>query len=64
MRCNLALINFEASAYNYYTKIIKINYYDYEILTKYFIIDTEMIQVRSSCGKCVNKECKAYLKNQ
>ena len=36
MKCDLALINFEA---------MSIQYYDYEILTGYFIIYAEMLKV-------------------
>ena len=64
MKCGLALINFEASADNYHKNVVGIKYYDYEILKGCFIINADMLKVRSSCGKCNNKKCKAYLKNQ
>ena len=61
MRCRLALINFESSA-NKFT--IPKGYYDYDILKKYFIMDVDMLIFRSSCGHCINVNCKAYMKNQ
>ena len=61
MRCGLALINFESSA-NQFT--IPKDWYDYDILKKYFIIDVDLLIVRSSCGHCINANCKAYMKNQ
>ena len=61
MKCSLALINFEASA-NQYT--IPKTFYDYDILKKYFIMDVDLLIVRSSCEKCINGKCKAYMKNQ
>ena len=61
MRCSLALINFESSA-NQFT--IPKDCYDYDILKKYFIMDVDMLIVRSSCGHCINANCKAYMKNQ
>ena len=61
MRCNLGLVNFNATA-----NLLEIpnDYYDFDILKKYFIIDGDMLEVRSSCGRCCNKKCKAYFKNQ
>ena len=62
MRCKLALINFETSANK--KDVDKQNFYDYQILKKYFIIDNDIYRVRNGCGKCINKNCKAYMKNQ
>ena len=56
MRCKIALINFETSANK---KDV-----DKQNLKKYFIIDIDIYRVRNDCGKCINKNCKAYMKNQ
>ena len=61
MRCGLALINFQSSIELY--EIPK-NFYDYDILKKYFILNADLLIVRSSCGHCINESCKAYMKNQ
>ena len=61
VKCGFALINFEASA-NQFT--IPKKFYDYDILKKYFIMDVDLLIVRSSCGNCINENCKAYMKNQ
>ena len=62
MRCKLEFINFETSANK--KDVYKQNFYDYQILKKYFIIDNDIYRVRNDCGKCINKNCKAYMKNQ
>ena len=62
MRCKLALINFETSANK--KDVDKQNFYDYQIFKKYFIIDNDIYRVRNDYGKFVNKNCKAYMKNQ
>ena len=56
MRCKLALINFETSANK--KDVDKQNF------KKYFIIDNDTYRVRNYCGKCINKNCKAYMKNK
>ena len=56
MRCKLALINFETSANK---KDV-----DKQNLKKYFIIDNDIYRVKNDCGKCINKSCKAYMKNK
>ena len=56
MRCKLALINYETSANK---KDV-----DKQNLKKYFIIDNDIYRVRNDCGKCIDKNCKAYMKNQ
>ena len=61
MRCGLALINCESGMRRY--EIPK-DRYDYDILKKYFILNANMLIVRSSCGHCADKNCKAYMKNQ
>ena len=61
MRCGLALISFQSSIELY--EIPK-HFYDYDILKRYFIMDADMLIVRSSCGHCINADCKAYMKNQ
>ena len=55
-RCKLALINFETSANK---KDV-----DKQNLKKYFIIDNDIYRVRNDCGKCINKNCKACMKNK
>ena len=62
MKCQLALINFETSANQ--KDVTKLIFYDYQILKKYFIIDHDIYRARNDCGKCINKDCKAYMKNQ
>ena len=62
MKCQLALINFETSANQ--KDVTKLNFYDYQILKIYFIIDHDIYRARNDCGKCINKDCKAYMKNQ
>ena len=62
MKCQLALINFETSANQ--KDVTKLIFYDYQILKKYFIIDHDIYIARNDCGKCINKDCKAYMKNQ
>ena len=62
MKFQLALINFETSANQ--KDVTKLNFYDYQILKKYFIIDHDIYRARNDCGKCINKDCKAYMKNQ
>ena len=62
MRCKLALINFETSANK--KDVYKQNFYDYQILKNYFIIDNDIYRVRNNIRKCINKNCKAYMKNQ
>ena len=64
MRCKLALINFETSADHKVTNAFEQKYYDYKVLKTYFIIDHDMYKVRSDCGLCINKSCRAYMKNQ
>ena len=65
MRCKLALINFDTSGGNdSLTVASEQQFYDYKILRKYFIIDHDIYRVRSNCGKCINKACSAYMKNQ
>lgn len=59
MTCGLALINFEASEYEK-PKL----YYDYDILKRFFVMDADLLIVRSSCGLCINADCKAYMKYQ
>ena len=59
MRCGLALINCEAGEYEK-PKI----YYNYDILKRYFIMDANLLIVRSTCGRCINGNCNAYMKNQ
>ena len=61
MRCGLALINFQASIELY--EVPK-RFYDYDILKRYFVMNADMLIVRSSCGHCINADCKAYMKNQ
>ena len=56
MRWKLALINFETSANK---KDV-----DKQNLKKYFIIDNDIYRVRNDCGKCINKNCKTYMKNK
>ena len=60
MKCNEALINFESAAGEFAMP----RKYSYDILKKYFIMDVDFLIVRSSCGKCINGSCKAYMKNQ
>ena len=60
MRCGLVLANIETSLKFEIPK----TYLDYDSLRKYCIMDADFYYVRSSCGKCMNKNCKAYLKNQ
>ena len=62
IRCQLALINFKTSSNQ--KEVSKLNFYDYQILNKYFIIDHDIYRARNNCGKCINKDCKAYMKNQ
>ena len=59
MKCNEALINFESSASEFAIP----RKYNYDILKRYFIMDVDFLIVRSSCGKCINESCKAYMKN-
>ena len=62
MKFQLALIIFETSANQ--KDVTKLNFYDYQILKKYYIIDHDIYRARNDCGKCINKDCKAYMKNQ
>ena len=62
MKYQLALINFETSANQ--KDVTKLNVYEYQILKKYLIIDHDIYRARNDCGKCINKDCKAYMKNQ
>ena len=64
MRCGLTLMNVDTSLRNQKEKICKLNFYDYQTLKKYFIINSNMHMVRSDCGYCINKNCKAFMKNQ
>ena len=62
MRCKLALIKFDNNLNR--EEIYKKDFYSYQFLKKYFLIDNEMYTVRSDCGYCINKNCSAYMKNQ
>lgn len=62
MRCHLALINFETSANK--RDVSNKKFYNYHILKTYFIISKDMYVARNDCGYCINKNCKAYMKNQ
>ena len=65
MRCKLALINFDTSSNKDEVMVAaQQQFYDYKILRKYFIIDHDIYKVRNDCGKCFNKSCRAYMKNQ
>ena len=57
----LALINCESGMK---CREIPKDRYDYDILKKYFILNPNLLIVRSSCGHCADKNCKAYMKNQ
>ena len=61
MKCKLALIKFDSGVNS--EEIYKKNFYSYQFLKKYFLIDNEMYTVRSDCGYCINKNCSAYMKN-
>ena len=61
MRCGLALISYQSKMELY--EIPK-DYYNYDILKRYFILNADFLIVRSSCGYCTDKNCKAYIKNQ
>ena len=61
MRCGLALINCESKIKLYQ---IPKDWYDYDILKRYFILNADFLIVRSSCGHCTDRNCKAYMKNQ
>ena len=62
MKCQLALTNFETRSNQ--KDVSKLIFYDYQILKKYFIIDHDIYRARNDCGKCINEDCKAYMKNQ
>ena len=62
MRCKLALIKFDSSRNR--EEIYKKDFYSYQFLKKYFLIDDDMYTVRSDSGYCINKKCRAYMKNQ
>ena len=65
MKCSNAILNFNTIAYSEQMEIVfKQKYYDLDFLNKYFIIDDDYFKVRSTCGNCYNKNCKAYMKNQ
>ena len=61
MKCGFALVKWEISMGDY--KIPK-DFYDYDIMTRYFIMNADFLQIRSECGHCINTKCKAYKKNQ
>ena len=60
MRRGLVLANIETALRGEIPR----NYLDYDSLKKYCIMEADFYVVRSSCGQCMNKECKAYMKNQ
>ena len=49
MRCGLALLHWRI------LEIANENYYNYQVLKKRFIISQSTLDVRSTCGKCLNK---------
>ena len=61
-RCNIALINWKTDIENVY--IDKQNYWYNQFLKKYFIINKEFYEIRSTCGYCINKNCKKYMRSQ
>ena len=62
MRRKLALIKFDNSLNR--EEIYKKDFYSYQFLKKYFLIDDDMYTVRSDSGYCISKKCRAYMKNQ
>ena len=65
MRCNLAILHYSTiNSKDKFKAVLEQEYYDLKLLKEYFIIDNEMYEVRSCCGKCFNKNCKSYMKNQ
>ena len=61
MKCGFALIQCEVSLGNY---LIPKDFYNFDILKRYCIINASFMQIRSNCGHCFNTECKAYKKHQ
>ena len=60
MRGKLALIKFHSGLNR--KEIYEKDFYSYQFLKKYFLIDNDMYTIRSNCGYCINKNCGAYMK--
>ena len=65
MKCKLAVLHYNTTAGKYKIKrVVERQSYDFKFLKEYFIIDSDMYEVRDCCGKSFNKNCKTYMKNQ
>ena len=65
MKCKLAVLHYNTTAGKYKIKrVVERQSYDFKFLKEYFIIDSDMYEVRDCCGKSFNKNSKTYMKNQ